>query len=714
MILGSDPLAGGRRWTWVVGLALCLSAGAAEQAGAVDFRRDIRPVLETYCFDCHAEGVSKGQVAFDTYHSDQELIQDASLWRRVLRNVRAGIMPPPKKARPSADQQERLSDWIKTAVFRIHPDNPDPGHVRIRRLNRSEYRNTIRDLMGVDFDAQTQFPPDDTGYGFDNIGDVLTLSPMLLEKYLAAANQIVEKAVPVARPGTEKALLHYQRFFPRPVPASAEGRRAYARELLRDFARRAFRRPVEEATVARLGALADRVYAQTNRTFEYSVGQGMVAVLASPRFLFREEQAQPGGDPKKFPFIDEYSLASRLSYFLWSSMPDEELLRLAEQGRLRTNLSAQVARLLKDHRSDALVSNFAGQWLRARDIESIPIEARAVLTRERKLDPSAQRNRRRFRELNDKPPESLSPAEKDELGALRAAVRARDRSPRADLGPELRHAMRLETEAVFGGVVREDRSLLELIESDYTFLNERLADHYGISNVQGTEMRRVNLPPESPRGGVLTEGTILVATSNPTRTSPVKRGLFILENILGTPPPAPPANVPPLEAAAKATDGRVPSLRETLALHRADALCSSCHNRMDPLGLAFERFNALGLWRETEFEQPIDATGQLITGEEFTSVRELKRILVRNHARDFFRTVTEKLLTYALGRGLEDSDTETVDRIVAWIEKSKGRSSALVEGIVESAPFQRCRPPSSPPSLASPGPAAKGANRSLK
>jgi len=714
MILGSDPLAGGRRWTWVVGLALCLSAGAAEQAGAVDFRRDIRPVLETYCFDCHAEGVSKGQVAFDTYHSDQELIQDASLWRRVLRNVRAGIMPPPKKARPSADQQERLSDWIKTAVFRIHPDNPDPGHVRIRRLNRSEYRNTIRDLMGVDFDAQTQFPPDDTGYGFDNIGDVLTLSPMLLEKYLAAANQIVEKAVPVARPGTEKALLHYQRFFPRPVPASAEGRRAYARELLRDFARRAFRRPVEEATVARLGALADRVYAQTNRTFEYSVGQGMVAVLASPRFLFREEQAQPGGDPKKFPFIDEYSLASRLSYFLWSSMPDEELLRLAEQGRLRTNLSAQVARLLKDHRSDALVSNFAGQWLRARDIESIPIEARAVLARERELDPSAQRNRRRFRELNDKPPESLSPAEKDELGALRAAVRARDRSPRADLGPELRHAMRLETEAVFGGVVREDRSLLELIESDYTFLNERLADHYGISNVQGTEMRRVNLPPESPRGGVLTEGTILVATSNPTRTSPVKRGLFILENILGTPPPAPPANVPPLEAAAKATDGRVPSLRETLALHRADALCSSCHNRMDPLGLAFERFNALGLWRETEFEQPIDATGQLITGEEFTSVRELKRILVRNHARDFFRTVTEKLLTYALGRGLEDSDTETVDRIVAWIEKSKGRSSALVEGIVESAPFQRCRPPSSPPSLASPGPAAKGANRSLK
>jgi len=686
-----------RRWVWVAGLALLLRAGAGESPGAAEFRRDIRPLLETYCFDCHADGANKGQVAFDTFESDQAAVQSRQLWRRVLRNLRAGIMPPAKKARPTREQQERIADWIKTAVFQIRPDHPDPGRVRVRRLNRAEYRNTIRDLMGVDFDAQAEFPPDDTGYGFDTIGAVLTLPPMLLEKYLAAANRIVAEAVPItpraapehgAQPG------NYGRFFPREIPATPEGRRAYAGDLLRDFARRAFRRPVDEPAVARLAALAEGVYTQADRTFEAGVAQAMVAVLASPRFLFREERAQPGPEPEAFPFIDEYSLASRLSYFFWSSLPDEQLFHLAEKGRLRQDLSAQVARLLKDPRSQALVRDFTGQWLRARDIENVPIQARAVLAREQEPDPAAERNRNRFRELDGQSAESLAPAQKEELAQLRAAFKARGRSGRADLSPELRRSMRLETEAVFDYVVREDRNLLELVESDYTFLNERLAKHYGIPNVSGDELRRVALPPESPRGGVLTEATVLAVTSNPTRTSPVKRGLFILENILGTPPPPPPPDIPPLEDAAKTLGGRAPSLRETLAAHRADALCSSCHNRMDPLGLAFEHFNALGLWRDTEHGQAIDASGKLITGEEFAGVRELKRILVQNHARDFYRTLTEKMLTYALGRGLEDYDTETVDQIVARIEKSNGRPSALLAGIVESAPFQRCRPPS--------------------
>ena len=702
MMLRTHLLAGWRRWAFLAGLVLLLGATGAERTAPADFRRDVRPVLETYCFDCHADGANKGKVAFDAFDSDQALTQDRDLWRRVLRNLRAGLMPPMKKARPNPEQQENIAQWIKTAVFRIQAEDPDPGHVRVRRLNRAEYRNTIRDLMGVDFDAEGQFPPDDTGYGFDTIGDVLTLPPMLLEKYLAAANNIVERAVPLApRPGKEHAASSsYARWFPREVPTTPEGRRTYARELLGGFARRAFRRPVDEPTVARLVALAEGIYNRPNRRFEAGIAEAMVAVLASPRFLFREEHSQPSPDAKPFPFIDEYSLASRLSYFLWSSMPDEELMRLASRGGLRTNLPVQLARLLKDPKSEALVRNFGGQWLRARDIESVPIEARAVLEREGKLDPAAQRNRKRFRELNNRSADSLTAAEKDEIAALRAAFRARDRSPRAELGPELRQAMRHETEAVLGFVIREDRSVLELIDSDYTFLNERLAEFYGIPNVTGAELRRVNLLPDSPRGGVLTEGTVLVATSNPTRTSPVKRGLFILDNILGTPPPSPPPNVPPLEAAARTNGGVVLSLRETLAVHRADALCNSCHNRMDPLGLAFDNFNALGLWRDTEYQQPIDASGQLITGEAFTGVRELKRILIQNHARDFYRTLTEKMLTYALGRGLEDADTEAVDRIVARLEKSKGRPSALLAGIVESAPFQKCRPPSSAATLA--------------
>ncbi len=251
--------------------------------------------------------------------------------------------------------------------------------------------------------------------------------------------------------------------------------------------------------------------------------------------------------------------------------------------------------------------------------------------------------------------------------------------------------MRQETEQDFDYILREDRSLLELLDSNYTFVNERLARHYGLTNVVGQEMRRVTLPPDSPRGGILTEGAVLIVTSNPTRTSPVKRGVFILDNVLGMPPPPPPPNIPPLEDAAKGLTNRAPSLRETLALHRENPLCSSCHNRMDPLGLALENFNAMGMWRTQEYEQPIDATGMLITGEEFKDIKDLKLALVKNHAEDFYRTLTQKLLTYALGRGLDYYVVETVDQIVARIEKSGGKPSALLTGIVESAPFQKTR-----------------------
>jgi hypothetical protein len=341
-------------------------------------------------------------------------------------------------------------------------------------------------------------------------------------------------------------------------------------------------------------------------------------------------------------------MASRLSYFLWSSMPDQELFDLAERGELRKNIGAQVKRLLADGRSEAFIENFAGQWLQARDVEGVSINARAVFQREG--------NNRRF-----------------------------------DFERSLRLAMRRETELFFGDVMRENRSLIELLDSDYTFLNQELAEFYGIPDVKGRDMRRVNLPEGSPRGGILTQGTVLAVTSNPTRTSPVKRGMFILENILGTPPPPPPPDIPELEEAEREFKDREPTMREMMEAHRKNPLCHSCHARMDPLGLALENFNALGLWRETERKQPIDTSGKLITGEAFEGIQDLKRILANERRVDFYRCLAEKLLTYALGRGLEYHDVHSVDQIVARLQAEEGRSSALLMGVIESAPFQRRR-----------------------
>jgi hypothetical protein len=373
-------------------------------------------------------------------------------------------------------------------------------------------------------------------------------------------------------------------------------------------------------------------------------------------------------------------------------MPDDTLMDLADRHELRHNLGAQVKRMLADSRAEALVQNFTGQWLQLRDLEGISIDARVVLARDGGQESELRKERAEFRARLAK----LDAASTNRPAGTNAQPakpfpRRRFAQPAVELDHDLRQAMQRETELFFSGLLHEDRPVTELLDSDYTFLNEKLAKVYGITNITGTELRRVNLPPDSPRGGILTEGSVLVVTSNPDRTSPVKRGLFVLDNVLGMPAPPPPANVPALEATEKQFKDHEPTLRESLEMHRDKALCSSCHSRMDPVGLAFENFNALGMWRERERGQEIDPAGKLTTGEHFQDVHQLKRILVEQHRTDFYRCLTEKLLTYALGRGLEFYDVETVDRIVTQLERDGGHFSALLMGIIESSPFQKER-----------------------
>jgi hypothetical protein len=424
-------------------------------------------------------------------------------------------------------------------------------------------------------------------------------------------------------------------------------------------------------------------------------------------------------------------------------MPDDELMALAARGELRKNYAAQVKRLMSDERAIAMVRNFTGQWLQLRDVEGIAIDARMVLARDNNTEKelAAQIAAFRARQFNQQPnanaanpatpnapngnaptvaaPKTPVEANKAAAGAAATPAAANGTNPpaaanangqpaanagargfgngRRGFGPPpvqldgpLRNALRSEPELLFETIVREDRPLSELLDCNYTFVNANLAKLYGIEKVVGPDMQRVELPKDSARGGLLTMGSLLVVTSNPTRTSPVKRGQFILDNILGMPAPPPPPDIPPLEDAANGLN-HDPTFREVLELHRDKQLCKSCHSRMDPLGLSLENFNALGMYRTRERGQAIDASGQLLTGEKFKDVRELKEILVTRHLDDFYRCLTEKMLTYALGRGLEYYDVETVDRIVDRLKKENGRASVLISGIVESAPFQEKR-----------------------
>ena len=747
-------------------------------ASSASFENQAAPFLAKYCNVCHGGDKPKADLNLTTFKDESAIVKNRKAWTLIKDYIESGEMPPEEKLQPSEAEAAAFMAFITSTLAKVDcTSQNDPGRVTIRRLNRSEYNNTIRDLLGVDFHAADEFPSDDVGYGFDNIGDVLTLPPILMEKYLDAAEKIVEQAIVAGRgssngpvklyeaeelPSTaggspyndfarslaSESALSVQHTFPRdgeyllrarvfgqqagpeqvkmafvvdgkavktvevaavesdpkiyefraklrggarrfgvsflndyynekdpdpsqrdrnlvvdsleiqgpiqtvdsPFPEShkkilfkmptKENRDEVVRELLAKFASRAYRRPITPGELARLVKFVDLAQ-QNGDNFERGMQVAVEAILVSPQFLFRVEldrspKTGRRNDPKRpttASLIDEFELASRLSYFLWSSMPDDELLKLALDGKLRAdgNLENQVKRMLRDPKARALVENFADQWLQIRNIKTV------------------------------------SP----------------DRGKFPGFDDDLRTAMLTETEMFFGAVIRDDRSVLDLIDSDFTYLNERLAKHYGIPEIKGEQFRRVTLKGNE-RGGLLTQASILTVTSNPTRTSPVKRGKWILEQVLGTPPPPPPGDVPELDN-QKTLSG---TLRQRMEQHRSNPSCASCHARMDPLGFGFENFDAIGAWREKDGDAAVDASGVLPSGQKFRGPKELKAIL-KAKDKDFVRCLSEKLLTYALGRGVEYYDVCAVDAIVAGTVKNKYKFSQLVLEIVKSDPFQK-------------------------
>jgi hypothetical protein len=775
--------------------ALAVAALAALAAGCrssldQDSTAEAAAVLEQYCTDCHNEIEFAGDIAFERL-DPAHVEADVPIWEAVVRKLRTRTMPPQDARRPDAATYESLATRLETELDRKAQMNP--GRPALRRLNRAEYANAMRDLLDLDIDVTALLPPDDSAYGFDNNGDLLHVSPALLERYLSAADRV--SALAVGDPATaigastytvagdQSQSLHLnglplgtvggiavEHHFPldgeyefqvalfrnnlegirglehahqleiavdgkrilleaiggdnepdmpgaiitarsdatdarlnvrvpvsagartvtaafirkigagtnrlRPFdrsnagtydstgrphvetltitgpfdpagpgttasrqrifscePASAAEEEACAGEILTRLARRAYRRPVDEADLARLMPFYRD--GRAKGSFDTGIQLALRRLLASPAFVFRIE-----ADPAEVAagaayFVSDLELATRLSFFLWSSLPDETLLELAAADRLHEPdvLEGQVRRMLADPRAEALAEDFAGQWLHLRNLENI------------------------------KPNTDAFP----------------------DFDNNLRQGFRRETELFFASIIDENRSIIELLTADYTFVDERLARHYGIPNVYGSRFRRVDLGPElESRRGLLGKGGILMATSHADRTAPSLRGKWLLENLLGTVPPPPPADVPPLEA----EPGDAPrTMRERMAMHRATPACADCHALIDPLGFAMENFDAVGAWRDHELGTAVDASGQLIDGTAIEGVIELRDALIAD-PRVFAGTFIEKLMTYALGRGLQHFDMPIVRGILREAEANDYRFDSIVLSVVESPPFR--------------------------
>lgn len=584
------------------------------------FARDVRPLLDQYCISCHGPKKAKGGVNFVAFTNTVSVYRDHRLWDKAIEKLRANEMPPEGKPQPTPEQRTNLVLWIDKSLHDLDDGRiaKDPGRVLIHRLSRTEYNFTIRDLLGVDSHPADKFPSEGGGGGgFDNNADTLFIPPILMEKYLEAAVDVLDEA------GHDKIFLTHK--------SSLSSERSAARKIIEHFALRGFRRPPKPDEIDRLLAHYDHAR-KSGAAHEPAVKSALAGILISPNFLFRVEQDQPTPQPYR---INDFELASRLSYFLWSSMPDEELFKLASENRLHDAkvLDRQVQRMLLDPKAGALADNFAGQWLRVRELKS-------------------------------------------------AAQPDSDRFP--TYTPALRDAMYQEVIQFFDSIIREDRSLLQILSANYTFLNADLAKNYGIDGVTNSSLQHVELKDEN-RGGVLSMAAVLTLTSYPLRTSPVLRGKWVLEQILGTPPPPPPPLVTSLPHDDKPVDGL--TLRQRLEKHRSDAACAGCHKSMDPLGFGLENFDAIGRWRTTIADQPVDASGDLPDGAKFTGPAELKKVLL-NRKDDFIRNLTEKMLAFALGRGLDYYDVSTVKQISKTLAQQKYRSSVLISEVVRSYPFQ--------------------------
>ena len=766
--------------TFILGFAIApltlvgLTIGAPPKAkkhaasASVDhFAKDIVPLIQKYCVACHTGDKPGGGVLLSGDRTTAQMLKNRSNWERAVANVSGGTMPPEGMPHPTPAEKEKILTEIQAEMARADCDLRNPGKVVMRRLNREEYNNTIHDLTGLDIRPADDFPSDDVGYGFDNIGDVLALSPLLMEKYLNAAEKVSTAAVvaPESVKPPRYDMAEYQGSTKTPTPAgaaafiqnsltiehdftrpgdyvvklSAAGDQAgdelpkmqlsidgqsvktwevssktngptvfearidvtqgkhkidvaflndfyvaetkyrkqqdrnlyvysvevnapkgfvpeatpshkkifgtrpvgmddagYAKAILSKFARRAYRRPATTPELARLMKCVDFAKKE-GESFERGIQLGVQACLSSPNFLFH---AEPTATPKavKSTALGSYELASRLSYFLWSSMPDDELLNLAGKDKLQDPevLAAQLKRMLKDPKAKALSVNFGGQWLMLRNLAGVA--------------PS----RRMFKDFTN----------------------------------ELRTAMKTETEMFFDGIVHEDRPVLDFLDSDYTYLNQALAEHYGIQGVSGENFRKVALDGNKQRGGLMGMASILTVTSNPTRTSPVKRGKWVMEQILGTPlPPAPP-NIPSLPDDKK--EKLTGTLRQRMEQHRKNPSCASCHARMDPIGFGMENYDAVGGWRTADGTEALDSSGKLPSGQSFNGPSELKGILLQKKD-EFAKCLTEKLLIYALGRGIEAGDRCNVTSMAKQVAEDKYKFSAIIRTIVLSEPFRKQR-----------------------
>ena len=587
----------------------------------------VRGIVEKHCNQCHNADKTSGNINLIQDDDIRKILEHRETWENALAMVESDEMPPVKASKLSNENRALLTEFLQKTLESLDCTIVnDPGKPAIRRLNRTEYDNAVLDLTGLDLKLAEGFAPDESSYGFDNLGEVLSLSPVQVEKYHAAARTIVTAIIDQK----EKQPERYEAVFGE-VPKKDSDAPSLAQRAVKKFATRAFRRPVENTFVKRLMDIY-RLSQSKQESHETSIAHMLTAILISPQFLIRLENNRADTD-EPYP-VDEYELATRLSFFIWSRPPDQKLLDQAASGRLSkpSVLEAQTRRMLADPRSQALVDNFFGQWLSLREIESHQPDAK------------------QFPEFDE----------------------------------QLRSAMIGEIQGFLSELVRKDRPISDMLDADYTFLNERLAKHYGIKSVKGSKMQHVELT-DRRRGGLLTSAALLMLQADPTRTNVPRRGNFVAGRILGTAPPPPPADVPQLEDVA--SDDKPRSLRELLELHRKNPECAHCHAKMDPLGFALENYDAIGRWRTKDGPFPIDASGELSTGRKFSGPIELKDLLLEQKEA-FARTLTKNLLIYALGRGLQGNDECVVRDAIESAEENEFRFSSIVVEIVKSYPFR--------------------------